>query len=148
MPEDPVGAEQASAQWRAHLAAEERERELAYDRRKLDENRAVLAMMRRARERYDHASTRQSIDKVRIAMPTSITKIRRQIELVDPWGVNSHLLADYAAMLAALTDAYPAARGAAVEGHREALDELRASWDQREASICEWLREAASSGND
>ena len=43
-------------------------------------------------------------------LPATIEAVRRRIDRIDHWGVNSNLLADYDAMLRALADGYPAAR--------------------------------------
>jgi len=140
LPEDPVLAAMASARWREHLASEERERKLAYDRRKLEDHRAALAILRSARKSYDGANTRQA--RMENDARSTVAELRQLALRIDRWGVNSNLLDDYAAMSFSLGNDYPRARIAAIGGNREPLAELQSSWDAREAKIVAWLDEA------
>jgi hypothetical protein len=148
LPEDPVLAAMASAQWRAHLAAEERERKLAYDRRKLDDHRTVVALLQSARDRYDRATTRRAVEKARAEQLSTLATVRELVQSIDPWGVNSNVLDDYAAMLSLLGADYPAARKASIDGNPGPLEKVRSNFDAREKTIAEWLDEAASSVDD
>jgi len=148
LPEDPVKGAESSAQWRAFMASEERERKLGYDRRKLDQHRAVMAMLSGARARYDRAKTAAAVAKVRSELPATTADIRRRIEHIDQWGNNSNLLDDYAALLSALEQDYPRARTSAIEGNSAALDALRGQWDERTKKMNAWLAEAKSSEGD
>jgi hypothetical protein len=148
LPEDPVAGKASEAQWRAHLEKEERERRLHYDRRKQSEHEVVLALIKNAREALDRAKTAPAIAQAQARLTPQITQIRKRIENIDHWGVNSNLLEEYAAMLAMLTADYPAARLAAVDGASHALVDLRAQWAQREQKIRDWLAEAAESEDE
>jgi len=148
LPEDPVLAAMASAQWRAHLAAEERERKLAYDRRKLDEHRTVVTLLQSARDLYDRATTRRAVEKARAEQLSTLAKVRELVQSIDQWGVNSNVLGDYAAMLALLSADYPAARKASIDGNPGLLEKVRSNFDARQKTITEWLDEAASSVDD
>jgi hypothetical protein len=64
---------------------------------------------------------------------------------IDPWGVNSPLLPDYAALENSLTDAYADAKLAALNGDASALVAVRAEFDQHMKKIAAWLEEAAES---
>jgi hypothetical protein len=145
LPEDPEGAEQASAEWRAFMVKEERDRQLGYDRRKLGEHRAILARIHVARARYDHAKSTHAVDKVQAEMPAAIADVRRRITHLDHWGNNSKLLGDYDAMLKTLEDEYPVARRSAIGGDTAPFDALKARWDEREKRMSDWLEEAESS---
>ena len=148
LPEDPVLGALASSQWRAHLVAEERERKLAFDRRKLDGHRAVVAMLRSARDRYDRATTPKAVEKARALQVSTNGEIRDLLADIDHWGVNSNLLDDYAAMLALLSVDYPAARRASIGGNPRPLEDVKSSFDARQRNIAAWLDEAAASEED
>jgi hypothetical protein len=148
LPEDPVLGALASSQWRAHLVAEERERKLAFDRRKLDGHRVVVAMLRTARDRYDRATTRQGVEKARALQVSTNAEIHDLIADIDRWGVNSNLLDDYAAMLALLSVDYPAARVASIGGNPRPLEDVKSSYDARERNVAAWLDEVATSSEE
>ena len=112
LPEDPAAGKRAEEQWRQHLAREERERQLGFDRRHLQEHRAILALIESARRSYDQARTPAALERAATRMPARLAAIRRQVTAMDHWGVNSHLLADYAALEDALRLSYPAAKRA------------------------------------
>jgi hypothetical protein len=130
------------------MAAEEKERKLGYDRRKLEEHRAVMAMLSSARARYDRAKTAGAVAKVRGELPATTAEIRRRVARIDPWGNNSNLLDDYAALLSALEQDYPPARTSAIGGDPAALDTLRGQWDERTKRMNAWLAEAESSEDE
>jgi hypothetical protein len=142
LPEDPVAGKRSEAQWREHMVAEERERQLGFDSRHLKEHKAVVNLIAAARVRYDRAKTEASVAKVRADMPRRITDIRRRVTEIDRWGVNSRLLQDYDALAVSLTDAYAEAKIAAIKGDAHTLDEVRAGFDQRMKKITDWLTEA------
>ena len=127
------------------MVKEERDRQLGYDRRKMGEHRVILAKIRAARARYDHAKSARGVDKVQAEMPAAIEDIRRRITHLDHWGNNSKLLGDYDAMLKSLGDEYPAARRSAIGGDTAPIDALKAQWEEREKRMNDWLEEAESS---
>jgi hypothetical protein len=148
MPEDPVAGQASDAAWQAHLAREERERRLHYDRRKLSQHQVVLSLLRNAQKGYDRAKTAPAVARVQRALGPQITLISKRILDIDHWGVNSNLLEDYAALLAMLAGDYPAARIDAVGGAPRGQDELRARWAERERKITDWLTEAEGSEDE
>ena len=148
LPEDPVAGAKATAQWRAHLAEEERERRLRYDRDRMKEHRAVVGFLVATRARYDRARSKAAVTAIATRLPPAIDGVRRRITRIDHWGVNSNLLADYDAMLRALADGYPAARIAALAGDRAALATLSAELDTRQKRINDWLEEAAETEDE
>ena len=78
-------------------------------------------------------------------IPPTVDDIRRRVTQIDHWGTNSNLLADYDAFVKALSDGYPAARIASLDGEPDALDTIRRDLDQRMRHIKDWLAEAAAS---
>lgn len=86
----------------------------------------------------------------RLADATSgaTTEIRLRIHRLDHWGVNSHLLSDYEAMLKLLDGEYAAARVAALTGDPGRQDELRARWDQHLKIVDDWLTKAKNAEDE
>ena len=148
-PEDPVKAAKSTAQWREHLAAEDHERKLLYDRDRLKEHRAVLKLLVAARARYDRAKTKAAVLAIQKRLPATVEDVRApHRSRIDHWGTNSNLLADYDAYLNALSDGYPAARIASLDGEPAPLDAVRRDLDQRTRHIKDWLAEAAASQDE
>jgi len=147
-PEDPVKGAKSTAQWREHLAAEEHERKLLFDRAHLREHRAVRKLLVAARARYDRAKTKRAVLAVRQRMPSTIEDLRRRIARIDHWGNHSNLLGDYDAYLKALAETYPAARIDFLDGRPDALDAIRRDLDERARRIDAWLVEAAESKDE
>jgi hypothetical protein len=148
LPEDPVAGKASELQWREHMVAEERERQLGFDHRRLREHRALVKLIAAARARYDRASTEPAVAKVRTDMPRGIAEIRRRVTEIDRWGVNSRLLQDYDALAVSLAGPYADAKLAAIRGDARALEEVRAAFDQRMKTIAAWLEEAAESEDE
>jgi hypothetical protein len=147
-PEDPVAGAKSTAQWREHMAAEEHERKLLYDRGRLKQHRAVLKFLVATRARYDRAKTKAAVLAIQKRLPPAVDGVRRRITAIDRWGTNSNLLGDYEAMLKALSDGYPAARVAALAGDRVTLAALQADLDARTKHIKAWLAEAAAAEDE
>jgi len=148
LPEDPVLGAKATAQWREHLAFEERERKLHYDRDRMKDHRAVLKILLGTRARYERAKSEAAVSAIKARLPETVEAVRRRIDRIDHWRVNSNVLGDYDAMLNALGDAYPAARIKFIEGDRAPLQALRAELDRRQKAIDEWLEAAAESEDE
>jgi hypothetical protein len=148
LPEDPVLGAKATAQWREHMAFEERERKLHYDRDRMKDHRAVLKFLLGTRARYDRARSEAAVAAIKARLPAAVEAIRRRIDRIDHWGVNSNVLGDYDAMLKALAEGYPAARIKLIEGDRAPLQALRVELDRRQKAIDEWLKEAAESEDE
>jgi len=148
LPEDPAAGKKSEAQWQQHMEAEERERQLGYDRRKIREHRKTMKLLAAARARYDRARTAAAVARVRATMSTLREQLRARETAIDHWGVNSRLLADYEATIAALEGAYPDAKVAALSGDGQPLRDLRAELDRRTKKMNEWLTEAAASEDE
>jgi hypothetical protein len=147
-PEDPVKGAKSTQQWREHMAAEDHERMLFYDRDRLPQHRAVLKLLVAARARYDRAKTKAAVLTTQKRVAQTVDDVRRRVTQIDHWGTNSNLLADYDAYLKALSEAYPAARVASFDGHPDALDTIRRDLDQRTRHIKDWLSEAAAAKDE
>jgi hypothetical protein len=145
LPEDPTAGHQSEIQWRAHMDAEERERQLGYDKRRLSEHRTVIKLLGAARARYDRAKTAGAVARARSETAASIEDVRRRITAIDHWGVNSPLLTDYYELIGQLDSAYPEARVAALSGDAGALTQLRSDMDRRILKMKKWLEEAQQS---
>jgi hypothetical protein len=148
LPEDPVAAKRAEAQWRQHMEDEEHERQQGFDHQHLKQHRALLSVIGAARARYDHAKTAAAVAKARAEMPQRIAEIRRRVTEIDHWGVNSRLLGDYDALATSLSAAYADAKLAALDGDSRALDQVRTAFDQHLKTIDDWLDEAAESEHE
>lgn len=148
LPEDPVAGAKSTQQWREHMAFEEHERKLHYDRDRLKKHRAVVKFLTATRARYDRAKTKAAVTAIRTRLPPAVEGVRKQITAIDKWGTNSNLLEDYDVFLKALSDGYPAARVTALDGDRGPLDALRTDLDRRTKHIKNWLAEAAESKDE
>lgn len=141
LPEDPIAGKRSEQQWREHMAEEEHERQSGFDKSRLKQHRALVRLIVAARGSYDRAATESAVTKTRTAMAARIAEMRKRVTEIDPWGVNSRLLADYSALEATLADAYPDAKAEALRGHPNALKTARASFDQHIKTITAWLKE-------
>lgn len=148
LPEDPVLAQRATAQWREHMEEEETGRKLNYDRRKLTEHRAALILLRSTRESYDRAKTKAAVVSVQGSLPKAESALKKQLEAIDRWGVNSNVLGDYAELQRLLLAPYPAARIAALSGDKAEFDAVSAQFDARLKKINDWLARAAESKDE
>jgi hypothetical protein len=148
LPEDPVAGKRSEAQWQQHMDAEERERQLGYDRRALPQHQAAMRLLAAARARYDRARTKAAVARVKAGMPALRTELRARLDAIDHWRVNSRLLPDYDEAMAALEVAYPDARAAAIDGDARALREARAELDRRTEKMKGWLAAAAASEDE
>lgn len=148
LPEDPVAGKRSEEQWRAHMREEEEHRQLAFDRRRLKQHRAVVRLLTAARARYDRARSEAEVTRVSARMPAVADDVRRRMKAIDPWGNNSRPLADYEALLAVLATGYPAAKRAALAGDGQSLAQLRTETDERFDKITRWLAEAAETEDE
>lgn len=166
LPEDPKAGQRSEAQWRDFMVAEERERQLGYDRARLKQHQAVVKVLRDTRARLDAARTEVAVERVRDGMPAVTKDVQARMTAIDHWGVNSPLLKQYDALIAILSTAYPDARLAVVrrgpgrkgsasggengsgETDRRTLETVGADVDQRLQAITKWLKEAAESEVD
>jgi len=99
--------------------------------------------------RFVITPTKAGVDEaIDSAMSGATEVVRRRIDRIDHWRVNSNVLGDYDAMLSALAEAYPAARIKFIAGERAPLQALRAELDRRQEAIDQWLKEAAESQDE
>ena len=148
LPEDPVAGAKSTADWRAFMAQEERERRLNFDRRRLKQHRALVRTLKAARARYDRARTVAAVEAIRAGFPATADEAHRRMTEIDHWGNNSNLLADYDAILKVLSGDYPSARLAELRGDRTAIERARAELRERDKKIAAWLRDAAASKDE
>jgi hypothetical protein len=148
LPEDPVAAKRSEDQWREHMAFEEHERQIGFDKRHLKEHRAVVAKIIAARGSYDRAKTEAALDKASKGVRALVDEVRRRVADIDHWGTNSHLLEDYAALETALERAYPEAKLSALKGDGATFDSVRMDFDAHLKAIRDWLEEAAESDEE
>jgi hypothetical protein len=130
------------------MAFEERERKLHYDRDRIREHRALMRLLAGARARYDRARTSAAVAAAQTRLPETVAEARRRIKVIDHWGNNSNLLADYDVILKVLADDYPAARLAALRGDPKPQADLRGELDARDKKMAAWLKEAAASEDE
>jgi hypothetical protein len=141
LPEDPIEGKRSTQQWAEHLAKEDEERQVIFDRQRLSEHQRVVKLLRAARARYDNAANESAVKRVDSAMPQLVSEIQHEVHELDPWGNCSRLLPHYVALQSSLSDAYPAARLAAIHGNSQRIGELRESFDDHLEKIEEWLEE-------
>jgi hypothetical protein len=142
MREDPIVGEQATAQSRERRARGARNRKLVFDRDRIPAHNALIEQIGAARARYDRARNEAALTAARAGMPVQLEKIQASVVKLDPWGTDSGLLADYAALQAALTTSYPDAKLATLRGEPSALPRAQADFDQRVDAMRKWLEEA------
>lgn len=142
LPEDAAAGKRASEQWDEHLAEEERERKLVFDREHMRGHRAIIARIVAARGRYDRARTEAQLKAARTAVGAQLTSIQAEVAKLDPHGQSSGLLADYAELQAALSSTYPDAKAASLRNEAAALRAEQARFDERLEAMTEWLEKA------
>ncbi|HEY2732623.1 MAG TPA: hypothetical protein VGI70_01495 [Polyangiales bacterium] len=142
LPEDPIAAKKSEAQWRQHMRDEEDERQLGFDRSRLGRHRALMKLIAAARADCERARTEGALAKVRMQLPARIAQMQRSVTAIDRWGVNSRVLGDYAALIDALSDRYPAAKLEALRGDRRAWERAQREFTEHEKTIEQWLERA------
>lgn len=93
---------------------------MGYDRRKVKEHRALLAVLLAARRRYDAARTPAAVATLSARTPALREEAHRRITAIDHRGVNSRLLPDYQELLRALSETYPRCPGCVGKSTRPA----------------------------
>jgi hypothetical protein len=139
LPEDRIAGARSEAQWREHLQEEERERKVIFDRRRLPQHRALLALLQDTRARYDHAKTPAALLKAQQSFTQASASIQQRLEKLDRWGNSSNLLGDYSALLQLFAGPYPEARRQALAGSPSPLDTVQREVDARTKKIIDWL---------
>lgn len=148
LPEDPEAGARSAAQWREHLAREERERRLRYDRRKLHEHEEVLKELRTARRSFDDATTKPAVFSADRAFQATRPKLDAAFDAIDHWGNSSRVLPDYRKLVETFSDAYPGARMSAIGGDSAPFERVGREVDERFRTIEAWLHEAEESEDE
>jgi hypothetical protein len=146
--EDVAAGKKAAAEFAAREARDERDRRLRYDRDHMREHRALLALIRKARARYDRVRSRRALDGAVEAVRGIVADGRQRVQQIDRWRNSSKVLEDYDALFALFDKAYPEAVASSLRGERHALAEARAQCDARMKKIRDWLSEAAIHEDD
>jgi hypothetical protein len=123
------------------LAAEEKTRLLKYDKTKLPVHQQVFAAIKKARDAYGKAKSKEDVEKIRTAQQKNIDATGKKMMTIDPKGGNSNLVTDYDVMLDALSNGYPDALAVSFGGDKKPLEEQNAELDRRTKKIEGWLAE-------
>ena len=121
------------------LAGEEKKRLLTYDKTKLAIHTQVFASIKKVREAYEKAKTKEDVEKIRAAQQKTIDATGKKMMTIDPKGGNSNLVTDYDVMLDALSNGYPDALAASFGDDKKPLAEVNAELDKRTKKIEAWL---------
>jgi len=121
------------------LAGEEKKRLLTYDKTKLAIHQQVFASIKKVREAYDKAKSKEDVEKIRAAQQKTIDATGKKMMTIDPKGGNSNLVTDYDVMLDALSNGYPDALAASFGDDKKPLDAMNAELDKRTKKIDAWL---------
>ena len=122
-------------------AAAEKKRLLAYDKGKLPIHQQVWAGIKKAREAYAKAKSKEDVEKIRTAQQKNIDATGKKMMTIDPKGGNSNVVTDYDVMLDALSNGYPDALSVSFGGDKKPLEDVTAELDKRTKKIEEWLAE-------
>ena len=122
-------------------AAAEKKRLLAYDKGKLPIHQQVWAGIKKAREAYAKAKSKEDVEKIRTAQQKTIDATGKKMMTIDPKGGNSNVVTDYDVMLDALSNGYPDALSVSFGGDKKPLEDVTAELDKRTKKIEEWLAE-------
>lgn len=139
LPEDPAAGKRSEEQWRKHLQAEELERQMLFDRYRLEAHRDLIQRFTAARKRLDDTKTRADLKRARTQLAPMLQELRAGVDGIDRWKNSSHILSDYEALLRDLQDSYPEARLAAMGGDTRPLAQARASFDAHLRAMNHWL---------
>jgi len=123
------------------LAGEEKKRLLTYDKTKLAIHQQVFASIKKVREAYDKAKSKEDVEKIRAAQQKTIDATGKKMMTIDPKGGNSNVVTDYDVMLDALSNGYPDALSVSFGGDKKPLEDVTAELDKRTKKIEEWLAE-------
>jgi len=145
LPEDPVAGKRAEEQWRAHLAREDRERQLARDRHTLAHHKAILALLLRARRDVERARSEKAVRAATARIAETESQVEKRLGRINVWGNVSPMTATYSAMLRSLSEELPRDRLTAVADAADGRADSRLDWNRRLAEIRAYLRETAES---
>jgi len=121
------------------LAAQEKKRLLTYDKTKLPLHQQVFAAIKKARDAYSKAKSKEDVEKIRTAQQKTIDATGKKMMTIDPKGGNSNVVTDYDVMLDALSNGYPDALAVSFGGDKKPLDDLTAELDKRTKKIETYL---------
>ncbi|HXU00226.1 MAG TPA: hypothetical protein VN903_04505 [Polyangia bacterium] len=121
------------------LAGQEKTRLLKYDKTKLPLHQQVFAAIKKARDAYGKAKTKEDVEKIRTAQQKTIDATGKKMTTIDPKGGNSNVVTDYDVMLDALSNAYPEALAASFGGEKKPLEDVNAELDKRSKKVEAWL---------
>jgi hypothetical protein len=121
------------------LAGQEKTRLLKYDKTKLPLHQQVFAAIKKARDAYAKAKSKEDVEKIRTAQQKTIDATGKKMMTIDPKGGNSNVVTDYDVMLDALSNGYPEALAASFGGDKKPLDDVTAELDKRTKKIDSWL---------
>jgi hypothetical protein len=122
-------------------AALEKARLLKYDKTKLPIHQQVFAAIKKARDAYGKAKSKEDVEKIRTAQQKTIDATGKKMMTIDPKGGNSNVVTDYDVMLDALSNGYPEALAASFGGDKKPLEGVTAELDKRTKKIESWLAE-------
>jgi hypothetical protein len=126
------------------LAGEEQKRLLTYDKGKLPLHKEVFAAIQKYRAAYDHAKTKEDVEKIRVKQQKALEATGKKMATIDPKGGNSNVVTDYDVMLNAIANDYPDALELSFAGDKKPLEEQTAELDKRTKKIEDWLAELKS----
>src|SRR5438132_7912227 len=90
--EDPVAGKKAQTEFAARGMREERDRRLRYDRDHMRAHRAVLALIRKARARFDRVRAKRALDAAAESVRGIVAQGRQRVQQIDRWRNNSKVL--------------------------------------------------------
>jgi hypothetical protein len=122
-------------------AAAENKRLLAYDKTKMPIHQQVFASIKKFREAYAKAKSKDDVEKIRKGQQKAIDATGKKMATIDPKGGNSNVVTDYDVMLDLLSNGYPDALAASFGGEKKPLDDANAELDKRTKKIEAWLAE-------
>jgi hypothetical protein len=123
------------------LAGQEKERLLKYDKTKLPLHQQVFAAIKKIRESYAKAKSKEDVEKIRTAQQKAIDATGKKMATIDPKGGNSNVVTDYDVMLDALSNGYPDALSVSFGGDKQPLTDVTTELDKRQKKVEDWLAE-------
>jgi len=126
------------------LAGEENKRLLAYDKGKLPLHKEVFAAIQKYRAAYDHAKTKEDVEKIRVKQQKALEATGKKMATIDPKGGNSNVVTDYDIMLNSIANDYPDALELSFADDKKPLAEQTAELNKRSKKIEDWLAELKS----
>jgi hypothetical protein len=141
LPEDEAAGKRSQAEWREHLDYEERERQMWFDQPRMAQHRALAKQLAQARATYEGVRSERALSAAQRGMQRKLLELRGRVTQLDPGGVSSRLLPDYAELLTSLESAYPEAKLNALRGDDAALVAARGRFEAQLEHMEEWLEE-------